>query len=277
VALWERGERISCTPKAVGCRKLFTDAAEQDFGPGTTEFCAFGIEVAPPTAGQSTTPCRDGLVIGNGKGIPVLGAELETVLGDKVRPYKSTTSIKHEVDGAFVYLDAAIVPATVVPKGRKNDLGTVVWVRHPDTGRTAFAIAGDVGPDYGEGSIALHQWLRTGALTAQKPGWIPKDRRCGVEEMSLAPPFTSEPDLPGDICRPRREVRAGTDIRAEAGIAEVEMYYLAKARFAVDGHLIREQVSMESIRERARKAGYTSDRLNAMARCLSEAGSRALR
>ena len=48
-------------------------------------------------------------------------------------------------------------------------LGKLVWVG--GAGFTpALALIGDRGPAFGEGSIALHQLLRTGSVTRQKPG-----------------------------------------------------------------------------------------------------------
>jgi hypothetical protein len=47
-------------------------------------------------------------------------------------------------------------------------VGHVAWVAF--NGKSTFAVVGDTGPAFGEGSIALHQLLRYGQLAPQLVG-----------------------------------------------------------------------------------------------------------
>jgi hypothetical protein len=134
--LWKDGRRHNCRDRNVDCRAKFLAAAARDFDAGTTEFCAFALEVEV-NEGAQLTPCRAGHVIGNAKGRPKKAAALSTVTGAMVTPYASTTSLMHKVQGVHVYIDSAQVPTLVSP--RSADLGRVAWVRSRQFSTDTFA------------------------------------------------------------------------------------------------------------------------------------------
>jgi hypothetical protein len=263
--LWKDGRRHNCRDRNVDCRAKFLAAAARDFDAGTTEFCAFALEVEV-NEGAQLTPCRAGHVIGNAKGRPKKAAALSTVTGAMVTPYASTTSLMHKVQGVHVYIDSAQVPTLVSP--RSADLGRVAWVRSRQFSTDTFAVVGDKGPAFGEGAIALSQLLRYGELKAQKPGPIELEHRCQASERDLEPPFVSRPDIAGDKCRQGRQPRGPADIRAVDELASVDSILLGSAAFDVTGNRIDEELTVQSIARRAADGQYTAARLKQMADCL---------
>ena len=263
LALWRDGRRQTCDSD---CMRAFRDAEAAGFAAGTAEFCVFAMEVEPLSAGQATTPCSSGTVIGNGKGRPRLGPELATIGGGSIRPYVSTTSLRHRVGGEPAALDAESLPIVVTP--RRDLLGHVVWVGGPGR-RATFAVVGDVGPAFGEGSIALHQLLRTGSVTPQAPGPIPLAQRCGPGELALQPPFQSRPDLSDDRCRPGRQPRGAADVRAYVGIEDaLDFVVLGTATLTRGSSVIPTEVKIDGLADAAKAAGYTPDRIQQMLACL---------
>ncbi|MBP2082955.1 MULTISPECIES: hypothetical protein [Pseudomonas] len=264
LSAWRNGKRHECD---IPCSKEFRKAESKGFETGTTEFCVFAMEVEPLEPGRGLVSCGDGrLVIGNGKGKPKLGGMLDTVTGKQVRSYVSTTSSRHTIEGVVQHLDSETLPIAVTP--RTDLLGKVVWIG--GTGyRSTYAIIGDKGPAFGEGSIALHQLLRTGVISEQKSGPIALEDRCGAGELGLRPPFQSRPDRPSDKCRPGYTAKSPSDIRAYTGIIEeLDFVVLGDAKFQMDGRIITEAVSAESIKSTADKAGYTKEAIDKMLACL---------
>jgi hypothetical protein len=265
VDLWKDGRRHNCRDPNLSCRTQFLAAAARDFNAGTTEFCAFALEVEV-NEGAELTPCRAGHVIGNAKGRPKKTTALSTVTGAMVTPYASTTSLMHKVQGVHVYIDSAQTPSLVSP--RSADLGRVAWVRSRQFSKDTFVIVGDKGPAFGEGSIALSQLLRHGELKAQKPGPIELEHRCQASERDLEPPFVSRPDIAGDKCQQGRQPRGPADIRAVDELASVDSILLGSATFNVTGNRIDEELTAQSIAKRAADEQYTAARLQQMADCL---------
>jgi hypothetical protein len=267
--IWREGHVISCRSKGEHCSTKFFAAEAQSFGVGTQEFCVFAMEVQA-MAGLRPTACSKGRVVGNGKGMPKVGPPLITVTGESITPYISTTALTHRVNGVQVYVDSAEVPSMVGPKDRTSDLGRVAWVRSREFSRDAFAVIGDVGNAFGEGSIALHQLLRYGALNDQKPGPIAPPHRCRGSELKLEKPFVSRPNEKNDACVEGRQPRGATDIRAYGEIETVDSIFLGAAAFQRKGNAIDEELSAEVIKAKATAAGYTKERLELMERCLEE-------
>ena len=261
---WENGARETCD---VGCSKSLHQAEAADFAPGTDEFCAFAIDVQPMTLGRPLSKCPDGYIVGNGKGRLKKGELISSVVGQEIQTYASTTSLRHLVAGSPAYLDSEALPIAVTPSA--GLLGKLVWVSGPGLHATT-AVIGDSGPAFGEGSIALHQLLRYGAVTPQKPGPIPRDKRCGVEEANLKPPFASKPDDGrNDICTPSHPPTSSADIRADAGMdGTVDFVVLGKAAFKLSGQTIRTEVTRDSINQLAAQAGYTPEKISQMVACL---------
>jgi hypothetical protein len=183
-----------------------------------------------------------------------------------VQSYVSTTSRQHLVKEIPQHLDSESLPIAVTPNVEL--LGKVVWVGGAGLSNV-YALIGDKGPVFGEGSIALHQLLRTGKVSKQKTGPISVAGRCGPEELGLRPPFQSRPDLKNDRCRLDNTVKTLTDIRAYTGISSlVDYVILGNANFTVKNHVIQETVTVESIKATADKAGYTQQKINKMLACL---------
>lgn len=263
LALWRNGRRQACDG---ACVQAFRAAEAAGFAAGTAEFCVFAMAVEPLSPGQATAPCTGGQVVGNGKGRPRRGPELETVGGGRVTPYLSTTSLQHLVAGRAVALDAESLPVAVTP--RADLLGQLVWVGGAGR-RASVALLGDVGPAFGEGSIALHQLLRTGTVTRQRPGPIPLAARCGAEELALAPPFQSRPDLRGDGCRPGAVARSAADVRAYVGIDDrLDFVVLGQARLPRQGSVVQTEVTPAGLAAAAVAAGYDDARIDGMRACL---------
>jgi hypothetical protein len=265
LARWRNGMRETCD---AACSSAFKAAEADGFREGTEEFCVFAMEVAPVTAGQKLIDCQSGKVVGNGKGRPALGKVLTTLTDQPLQTYLSTTSLQHLVEGKPRQLDSEAIPMTVTP--RADLLGHVVWVAGAGMTDT-FALMGDVGPAFGEGSIALHQLLRTGAVTAQRPGPIPAAARCGAGELALKPPFESRPDGgKNDRCNAgSSSARTDSDVRAYAGLGvDLDFVVLGKAELVRKGSLVQTEVNRASIDAAARDKGYDSARLQQMLACL---------
>lgn len=250
-----------------GCSKQFHDAEKAHFAKGTPELCVYAFEVEPYEAGGALQSCKkDRFIIGNGKGKPKLGAELDTAAGGKIRPYISMTSMKHLVDGKAQYLDSESIPIAVTPNTAL--LGKAVWVAG-DGYRSSWALIGDSGPAFGEGSIALHQLLRQGVVIAQKPGPIPKERRCEASELTLKPPFQSRPDIANDRCRADVKAKGDADIRAYASVSDtLDFVVLGKEPFKRNGSLIQATVTEDALSKAASDAGYTEEILKKKMACL---------
>jgi hypothetical protein len=229
------------------------------------------MEVDPPP-GRDLVPCRNGYIAGNGKGRLKVGGELESISGAKVKYYTSTTALMLAVNGQAKYLDSSTIPTIVIPKGGQFSLGQVVWVRAPESisNNEVFAVAGDIGPAFGEGSISLHQLLRYGQLKPQNVGPIPLEFRCKESEENLKAPFESRPDFgKQDKCNTGRTPKGTSDIRAYTGLpANVEFVMLGKARFAMDGNTIRSEVTVPSIQNVASGADYSVEKIREMASCI---------
>lgn len=265
VDLWKDDRRHDCRDPSLSCRAKFLAAAARDFDAGTTEFCAFALEVEV-NDGAELTQCKAGLVIGNAKGRPKKATPLATVTGAMVTPYASMTSLMHKAQGVHVYIDSAQVPSLVSP--RSADLGRVAWVRSRQFSTDTFVIVGDKGPAFGEGSIALSQLLRHGELKAQKPGPIELEHRCQASERDLKAPFVAKPDIAGDKCQQGRQPRGAADIRAVDELASVDSILLGSAAFTVTGNRIDEELTVQTIARRAADAQYTAERLKQMADCI---------
>jgi hypothetical protein len=261
---WPGGPTSSC--QAGGCRPDFLKAEQMGFGPGSPAFCVYAIEVDPFTEGGTRTACGSGkFVIGNGLGKPRPGPVVEGLSGQPVQTYRSMTSVTHRVNGETRYLDAEALPIAVAPA--RDYLGKLVWVG--GAGFTpALALIGDSGPAFGEGSIALHQLLRSGSVTRQKPGPIPLDQRCGAGELGLKPPFVSRPGGgSADRCRPGRTAKTPSDVRAYQGIdAVLDYVILGQAKLPRKGMAVQEEVTLQSMATAA--AVYTPERIQQMLACL---------
>lgn len=261
---WADGTTTSC--QAGGCRPDFLKAEQMGFGLGSPAFCVYAIEVDPLTQGGSRTACGPGKwVVGNGLGKPRPGPVVEGLSGQPVQTYRSMTSVTHRLNGETRYLDAEALPIAVAPA--REYLGKLVWVGGAGFTPT-LALIGDRGPAFGEGSIALHQLLRTGTVTRQKPGPIPRDQRCGPGELGLKPPFVSRPGGgSADRCRPGRTPTTPSDVRAYQGIdAVLDFVILGQATLPRKGMAVQEEVSLQSMTAAA--AAYTPERIQQMLACL---------
>ncbi|MCW3836585.1 hypothetical protein ACFQ1E_09815 [Sphingomonas canadensis] len=279
------GRKIACHTAANkwDCRNRFLLAEARGFAPGTDRFCVYAFEVDAYAPGVPRERCEGSsyrYVVGDGVGKPRAGRRVRDVSGAMTGTYLSTTALRNLVDGRAAYIDSSAIPASVVPGAQSGLLGSVVWVRY--RGRSAFAIAGDTGPAFGEGSVALHQLLREGAIRAVQPvGPIPLALRCTTVETGLPAPFVSRPDLgTEDRCRPGYEPLGPADIRAYSGIGYdpalpsgpgnlgVEMIVLPDARLPRQGNVVQVALTPERIEQAARAAGYDDVRLARMAACI---------
>lgn len=266
------GTWTSCEPLAANCGNLFKEAEVGAFGPGTQEFCAFALEVEPIPPKTATQECGKGRkIIGNGKGRPILGSDqLDTVDGKKTRYYKSMTHLNQWIDGKALSVDSITIPMIVVPTGNGEMLGRIAYVSHG--GKSTFAVVGDTGPNLGEGSIALHELLRYGELQTPPPiGPIKIEDRCGPVEKGVKPPYSVRPDVRNDICKSNQKMRGAADIRGYANIPNgVTTIVLGKARLPMrSATVVGETITLNSIKKAFDDAGYTTEILNRMARCLS--------
>jgi hypothetical protein len=265
---WTGFTRQSCQ-RDPSCRSDFLNKTEaQQFAPGTPAFCVYAFEVTPYKEGGALTPCGGGRsVIGNGQGKPKLGPLIESITGHTVQTYLSTTSLKHLVGGKPVYLNSETLPIAVTPDPKL--LGNVVWIGGKGYQPT-LALLGDVGPAFGEGSIALHQLLRTGSVNPQRPGPINIDKRCGPEERSLQEPFQSRPDGGlKDACKAGRSPSTSSDIRAYSGITDSLSYVvLGQASLPRKKSVIQTEITTAALVEAAK--AYSSDEIQRMLSCLPD-------
>ena len=266
IALMRRGHRVECSQADAYCTSKFLAAERLGFATGTDEFCAFGFEAE--STGQKLTSCASGTVIGNGKGRPKLGGQVETVESVKSDFYVSTTAVTHTIHGTNAYLDSMLIPSVVVPDSKARYLGRVVWVKAPSYSRSAFAVAADIGPAFGEGVDRASPTPAHRYSSSQAPGPILRDLRCGPNERSLLPPFVSKPNVKGDTCVKGLRPRNDSDIRAYAGITSADFVFLGRGQFGLNGRNIAEKLSVDVIRNRAVAAGYTDAKIHAMAECL---------
>lgn len=274
VNLIANGVSLGCSAQenTTRCRRDWAQAEERGFGPGTPEFCVYAMEVEPLATGATKVPCgRPGSgrsTVGNGKGRPRTGPPIPAIGGGTVTPYVSTTSLRHTREGEAVYVDSASIPGLVVPTSKPELLGAIVWVRYGD--HEGFAIVNDTGPAFGEGSVALHQLLRTGQIGPLQPvGPIPTASRCSPDEINLSPPFLSRPDLPSDRCRPGYTARGPADIRAYGAInSGVISIILTKVKPPMNGRVVTQELTAARFGEWAAEKGYTPERLRQIASCL---------
>lgn len=267
--LFENGRIVACSGETSRrCRRLFLQAEAQDFGRGSPTFCVYALEVDGSTPGTEAPGCDPERpyrrLIGNGRGRPRPGPTLLNITGGESPTYASMTSLRHTVGGQRVYLDSATVPVLVAPSPRL--LGTVAWLRLGN--RSSFAILGDSGRRLGEGSIALHQYLRYGALQPRQPlGPIPVSQRCGSLERGVRAPFRASPD-PGDECRPGHVPTSVADIRGYSNITEtVDVVILENVRLPRESNVILAEVTPGELERVAGQAGYTPARLAGFADC----------
>jgi hypothetical protein len=270
--LVENGRTVQCYEAAnnAHCSDLFRQAEAAGFGPGSPTFCVYAMEVEPFRPGLEPPSCDrahpERKLIGNGQGRLRMGVSLPAIAGGAAPTYASTTSLKHLVDGRAVYLDSAVVPVLVAPQ--RSLLGAVAWLRLGS--RATFAILGDSGGAYGEGSIALHQrLLYDGPQPPQPLGPIPVAQRCGPVERGLRAPFVARPDR-GDSCRAGHVPHSIADVRAYTNIEQpVDVVVLTRVRPPMAGGLIRAEVTPQRLAELARGAGYSTERLASIASCPS--------
>jgi hypothetical protein len=270
--LVQNGRTIFCSSSRENsrlCRQQFRQAEAMDFGPGSPTFCVFALVADPYRPGVQPPSCDprrpERRLIGGGQGRPRLGPNLPTIDGGSSATYASTSSLRHMVGGTGVYLDAAAVPVLVTPDS--SQLGAIAWLRY--RGRSTFAILGDSGRSYGEGSIALHQrLLYDGQPPPQPLGPIPRARRCGPLEAGLRAPFTSRPDS-GDECRAGHSPRNESDIRAYRNIEEpVDLVILTGVRPPMRGRsLVLGEVTPQWLEALALEAGFSPARLAEIADC----------
>jgi hypothetical protein len=261
---WKNGVKISCQKES--CRSDFLLAENAGFSPGSPAFCKYAIEVDPYVQGGHVVSCGPGRsVIGDGKGKPKLGAQIKGVSGELIQTYLSTTSVRHLVAGQPQYLDSAVLPIAVTP--RADLLGKVAWVGGRNM-MSALALIGDIGPAFGEGSIALHQLLRWGKITPQQPGPIPVEMRCSNAELAIRAPFQSYPDAKNDRCRPGYKPRAKSDIRAYLSIEQpLDFVVLGKTGMLKPGsRLVRQELSTQALTEAATE--YSVEEIHQMLSCL---------
>ncbi|WP_198252127.1 hypothetical protein [Burkholderia plantarii] len=262
---------VDCRHHLTDCAKAFRTAEQGHFGPGTPEFCVYAIEVDPIPPATKTLICRsDGAkTIGNGKGVPRLGPDqLDRIEGGQIGYYVSMTRLNQLVDGKPQAIDSLAVPGIVVPKTRADLVGHVVYAAYQ--GRSTLAVVNDTGPAFGEGSIALHEMLRYGALqTPPKIGPISVANRCKDAELAIKPPYTSRPDVDNDHCDDPGKRRSAADVRAYTGIRSgVTMIVLGKASLPMKNSVATAPVTLDALKHAASEAGYTDAKLADMAHCL---------
>lgn len=271
------GKKIACSIKENNllCRQKWIEAEDANFLAGSPEFCVFALEVeaiSPETPLEKCEKKDSGgrYFVGNGKGRPKLGKSLPHSISGDVQTYVSTTALTHTVDGKVVSIDAAAVPGLVVPKGKSHLLGSIAWVQYGD--HSVFALATDSGPGFGEGSIALHEMLRYGALQSKRPiGPLSKGQRCTEAEINLKAPYQSRPDYQNDGCRKGHKPKGGTDIRAYAGIASGVTSVILPLKPEMDGRTVRANLNTLSLKDIAFAAGYSEEKLRQMAACGAKA------
>lgn len=269
----ENGKSLECEkPRLSRCNSLFEDSVRKEFAVGSQEFCLFAIEVAPiGDKPRSKCPDRDGFIVGNGKGTPKKGLPVQNIQGGMSETYVSTTAMQHTVGGTRSQLDALTVPALVAPTTRGDLLGSLVWLRYGD--REAFAIIGDTGPAYTEGSIALHQLLRYGELRpSSPPGVIPAADRCNEAEMAIQQPYMSRGDnLRDDQCREDGMAEGPANVRAWGNIgttkSPVQIIVFPKLRVPMDGRRATVALTADYISRRATET-MNRARIEEIRKCL---------
>ena len=184
------------------------------------------------------------------------------------KSYLSTTNLTYKIGNKIKYIDSSSIPAIVVPQNRSELVGSIVWVSYG--GNATFAIVGDTGPAFGEGSVALHQYLRSGKIGPLQPvGPIAREARCTSVEENLGPPFLSRPSKGKfDLCRPGRLPSGASDIRAYDGIpSNVVTIILTSVKPHMSGHTALEPITPQLMKSLAMSAGYTPEKLKSMASC----------
>lgn len=275
VNLIENGRSIPCYKKVnnANCSAKWAAAETGGFGPGTPEFCVFAMEVEPLQPGQPLVICendRGRSIAGNGKGRPKIGPDVALAMGGNGPTYRSTTTLKHTRDGKAIFVDSASIPGLVVPRARRKLVGAIAWVRYGE--RSGFAIVNDTGPAFGEGSVALHQLVRNGRIgPVQAIGPIPLDARCKAAETGLQPPFvTLLADRTRDVCKAGHTPQGPVEVRAYSGVKNgVTSIILANVKPPMQGDRVTEELTADRLGELARAAGYTMEKLQEMAACLS--------
>jgi hypothetical protein len=266
---WVNKERIKCDTQ---CRIAFLEAEKKGFGPGTAEFCVFAMVVEPIDKNQLVQKCDRGVIVGNGKGrIALATQEVGTITGESKPVYLSTTSVTHLVNGKEVYLDSESLAIAVTHD--KSSLGSLVWIGGGAAKFPQIALIGDIGPAFGEGSVALHQLLRTGAIRAQAIGPIPLAQRCTeIETTLLLQPFTSRPDMGSeDGCRPGYKPRQSSDIRAYGGFSkQLDFVILGNTNMRPEKNPIATELNSNAMKKRAQDAGHTEASIEVMRRCLDQ-------
>lgn len=279
--LIENGAIRKCSDKQFEklCLKEFKDAEDRDFKPGTSEFCVFAMEVqefAPNIPRQNCGNDKSKWIVGNGKGrLRTLGPYPSAIDGQFVVPYKSQTSLKHRLDGTspakFDYLDSVTIPTVVYPLDLKIK-GQMVWAQNPVNRLSVIAVAGDQGPAFGEGSIAMHQLLASGKLTKQLPGPIYASDRCKSSEKNLSHPFVSRPDKPGDSCiAAKNQLKEKTDIRARSELHNINFVILRNGKYEnADSGTVQETISIEALNKRFLANNYTETEMLKRIACLDQ-------
>jgi hypothetical protein len=274
VNLIENGVKVQCSQASntSNCNAKWALSEAGNFDIGTPEFCSFALAVDPFAPGQQLQICedkRDRFVIGNGKGRPRMGPIISNILGGQSLSYVSNTALTQTLNGQQVPVDSAIVPAIVVPQARAGLLGSVAWVKYENN--QTFAVVGDSGPKFGEGTIALNELLRYGSLQSfRSVGPIPAAQRCQQAELNLRAPFQSRPDLRFDECRTGTQAKSDSDIRAYGAISTgVVTIILPAARVTPqNSRSVQSQLNVATMRQVAASSGYSSRRLEQMASCV---------
>jgi hypothetical protein len=275
------------------CREAYLKALDGDFAVGTPEFCSFAIDVVPYASGGSRTVCpnrKHAYIVGNGKGRFREGQKLPSVTGAEVQPYASLTATRVYSAGAgsgaggVTALDSLKLPITVYPLCRKikefaedahctPERGNLVWAQYtPKAGATRqiVAVNGDVGPSFGEGSVAMHQYLVLGGLKEQAPGPIPASERCGASEKNLPHPYVSRPDLKGDSCKATNNKPKGrTDIRARSGLPSVD-FVILPTQFPMKESVFQLPPTKENLRTAFADAKHTDELMRGKIACLDK-------
>ena len=178
VNLIYHGQRVGCSSpeNKSRCKESWFWPSRVAFGQVRRSFAYLLWKSKQSSSGGLPIACelpRKGrFAVGNGKGRPKGGPSIPDITGANQPTYLSTTTLRHKVNGNVAYVDSATIPGLVVPTSRGDLMGAVAWVRYD--GREGFAIVNDTGPAFGEGSVALHQLLRTSSIGPLQPiGPIP--------------------------------------------------------------------------------------------------------
>lgn len=277
VDIIENEKIISCKRETKKCNHGFKLAAEKDFAAGTPEFCVFGMAVVVPRGKKPEgCPGKYGTRAGNGKGSPKPGKPVTNFQGRMSETFVSTTAMQHMKEGEEEQLDALTVPALVAPSSRASLLGSIVWLKYKD--REVFAVVGDTGPAFGEGSIALHQLLRYGELRpAPPPGVIPAAQRCGAAEMMIERPYMSRAGEDGDDeCgrKPISKITRDANVRAWGGTGDraqpVEVVVFTNIRVPMNERLATSELTPAYLADFGAR-NVDPDRLNQIRSCLTNA------